>query len=476
MTYEITIALSLMRSQQRFRVANSNVFLSTSGIIIGVAVLILTLTIYDGYIQKLETIIFSIFPQVAIKSTSGLLPDKNQDELDYEAFLYPTYGDTRKNCLQVCNGENILSDSSSDNSNTVESSYMLNPQKYQAIIESLSESSQLKKTSPVILEEAKFEISIFSKTNNQKMEDKLRVLGISINSHFIVPEVHRLMDSVTPLENLKQPDTVILSDILYEKIFGKPFDSNNVNSFSIKLHLTSNIESEQQESMSKKLKVVGTFKLGIHKVADNMLITSIDTADKLLNMSEHVSMIGVSLHQPMQADILADVIRDKLDNDAIIETAVFNWRMFGDDIFNSMTLYRKMIIITLALSLIITAFNIYNNLSILILERQRQIGVMLAMGMKRTSIYKVFLIISQIEAIVGSILGIGLGLLIGFFFNDYLNQTIGNFLPVQQSQVTLNIDTSLGVIVFVCFVSALTAILSARRANNLDIVEALQAD
>ncbi|RKZ76584.1 MAG: hypothetical protein DRQ57_03500 [Gammaproteobacteria bacterium] len=58
---------------------NSNVGLSTLGIIVGVMVLILTLVIYDGYVKKMETIIFSLFPQISVKSTSGLL---DGDKLD----------------------------------------------------------------------------------------------------------------------------------------------------------------------------------------------------------------------------------------------------------------------------------------------------------------------------------------------------------------------------------------------------------
>ncbi|RKZ38659.1 MAG: hypothetical protein DRQ49_13695 [Gammaproteobacteria bacterium] len=59
---------------------NSNVGLSTLGIIVGVMVLILTLVIYDGYVKKMETIIFSLFPQISVKSTSGLLDGDKDDD------------------------------------------------------------------------------------------------------------------------------------------------------------------------------------------------------------------------------------------------------------------------------------------------------------------------------------------------------------------------------------------------------------
>ncbi len=78
MKHELDIAFSLMKSKKW--PFNSNVGLSTLGIIVGVMVLILTLVIYDGYVKKMETIIFSLFPQISVKSTSGLLDGDKDDD------------------------------------------------------------------------------------------------------------------------------------------------------------------------------------------------------------------------------------------------------------------------------------------------------------------------------------------------------------------------------------------------------------
>ncbi|MCI5190601.1 MAG: FtsX-like permease family protein [Candidatus Electrothrix sp. AS4_5] len=96
--------------------------------------------------------------------------------------------------------------------------------------------------------------------------------------------------------------------------------------------------------------------------------------------------------------------------------------------------------------------------------------------MRKSSIYKIFLFISQLQGITGSILGIALGSLLGYWFNDYLNQTLSAFLPVQGAEIRVGIGLMLGILGFVCLVCAFTSLIPAYQAGRIDTVEALQSE
>ena len=458
MNHELDIAISLMKSKKW--PFNSNVGLSTLGIIVGVMVLILTLVIYDGYVKKMETIIFSLFPQISVKSTSGLL-DGNKDD-GSDPMFEPESLFEESHCDEICAGKIILSDYSADDDAVMQSAHVFKMETLAHIIEKLQPLTALTALNPVILEEGHFKY-------NNTQEDNFRILGIkTANTAHYVPEIDRIIDEP---DVLNQPNTIIISAELYRKLFNDaPHDAVNQ---TIRLEF----QKEEKSFAPVTLKIVGVFKLGIHKIADNMIITSLPTAQTLLNMSGYASMLGISVHKPFDAEPVADSIKDILGKDESIEDVlVFQWLQVASDLFNSLNLYRNLIIVVLLMSLIITAFNIYNNLAIMILERQRQIGILLAMGIRKGAIYRIFLIISQIEGLLGSLVGIVCGVVMGYWFNIYLNSTLANFLPVQDATITVQTDIVVGIILFVCFVCALTSFIPAYRASQLDVVETLQSE
>jgi len=453
-TYEFNLAFSLMSSHRQL--INPNVILSILGITIGVMVLILTLAIYDGYVKKMETIIFSFYPQLTVKNTQGLISDDEDDELEFIS-LFGEQDDERLRCQQICSGDLILSDNSSLQEEAIlKTAHPFALENLNQIKQKLQTVPGISTALPVIFEDALFRVD--------KTEHHLRVLGITHqnNKHY-VPQVERIVDSdlLKKLSNAPKP-TILLSAELYKNLYGEDLITPR------KLWL-----QRTDSAQGLEVQVIGVFRLGIHKVADNMIIASLDTAQRLLGMNGYASMLGISLEKPFAAEQTAQFVEKQLDGEKVI---VFQWLQVASDLFNSLSLYRKMIIVILAMSILITAFNIYNNLAILILERKRQVGILIAMGVKKSSIYKIFIIISQIQGIIGSLLGIVLGTLLGYWFNDYLNQTLANFLPVQNAEISVGFGIMMGILGFVCLVCAVTSLIPAHQATRIDTVESLQTE
>ena len=112
----------------------------------------------------------------------------------------------------------------------------------------------------------------------------------------------------------------------------------------------------------------------------------------------------------------------------------------------------------------------------MILERKSLIGILMSMGVKKSVLYKIFLIISQFEAFIGVTIGLLIGGIGGYFFSHYLNQTLAEFLPVQDASVAIDAISVIGIMIFVGIVCAVTAYISARKAANLDVVQCLQSE
>jgi len=119
----------------------------------------------------------------------------------------------------------------------------------------------------------------------------------------------------------------------------------------------------------------------------------------------------------------------------------------------------------LAVSVIISIFGIVNTLVLSVYERTREIGMLRAIGMSRRQLRRVVRYESVITSIIGGILGTVLGVLFAYVVTSRLaSQGITFAVPWGQLVAFLIIAAIVGVV---------AAVLPARRASRIDILEAI---
>jgi putative ABC transport system permease protein len=116
-----------------------------------------------------------------------------------------------------------------------------------------------------------------------------------------------------------------------------------------------------------------------------------------------------------------------------------------------------------AISLLVAGVGIVNTMTISVMERTREIGVMKALGAKSRDVLLMFLSEALVTGFIGGTLGVLLGFALGGLIGRYIN------LPVSNS-----IFLGMGVVAFAITTSALSGLYPAWRAANLRPVEALR--
>jgi putative ABC transport system permease protein len=122
--------------------------------------------------------------------------------------------------------------------------------------------------------------------------------------------------------------------------------------------------------------------------------------------------------------------------------------------------------ILLAMCLIISLIGIVNTLALSVFERTREIGMLRAVGMTRRQLRRVIRYESTITAIIGGLFGIAVGLLFGWIVAQGLADQ-GLVFVVPGGQL-------IGFLIMATVFGVLAAILPARRAAKLNVLEALQ--
>jgi putative ABC transport system permease protein len=120
----------------------------------------------------------------------------------------------------------------------------------------------------------------------------------------------------------------------------------------------------------------------------------------------------------------------------------------------------------LALAVIIAIVGITNTLALSVFERTREIGLLRAVGMNRGQIRRMIRWEAVIVAVIGALLGVVLGLFFGVVVTAALSSQGITVLAIPTVQI-------LGLVIFGVVAGLLAAIMPARRAAKLNILEAI---
>jgi putative ABC transport system permease protein len=145
---------------------------------------------------------------------------------------------------------------------------------------------------------------------------------------------------------------------------------------------------------------------------------------------------------------------------------VADLKKLGDSVMNNTLMLMN---VQVALAMLIGFFGIVNTLLISVMRRTREIGLLRAVGMTGRQVGRMILIESLFIAVVGGILGVGLGLAGARWpLAMHVEQVSGYWLPLYVPWSTIGIAGAASV-----GIGLVASILPSRRAASLSVLEAI---
>ena len=123
----------------------------------------------------------------------------------------------------------------------------------------------------------------------------------------------------------------------------------------------------------------------------------------------------------------------------------------------------------LALAVIIAFVGIVNTLALSVFERVREIGLLRAVGMSRRQVRSMV----RWESVLISVLGVGLGLVVGVFFGWLLVESLQDEFPLS---FVVPVGQLLAAVVVAVLAGVLAGVLPARRAARVDVLRAITTE
>jgi ABC-type antimicrobial peptide transport system permease subunit len=140
--------------------------------------------------------------------------------------------------------------------------------------------------------------------------------------------------------------------------------------------------------------------------------------------------------------------------------------------------------VLLAILVIVVAFGIFNTILMSVLERKREFGVMLALGMRPRSLFRLVYLESLILAFVGLVIGLGIGILLVLYFQANPIELSGRELVQAMEMIgaepiltwKLKIMNPIGSVLTVLCVAVLAALypaIVASKGRPVDVLRSL---
>ncbi len=161
--------------------------------------------------------------------------------------------------------------------------------------------------------------------------------------------------------------------------------------------------------------VRGIFETGMYEYDLNLVYISIRACDNLFSM-HGAEGIAIKTTDLFNADAISRAVKDSLGG---YPYHAIDWKTQNKSLFEWMRLERYVISIVISLIILVAGFNIVSSLVMMIIEKRREIGILMGMGATSGSIMRIFMFNGVVIGLLGSTLGVGFGSLLCYLQYRY---------------------------------------------------------
>jgi len=157
------------------------------------------------------------------------------------------------------------------------------------------------------------------------------------------------------------------------------------------------------------------FDIGMTDYDSTVIFIDLPIAQEFLNLGNVAGVIQIFVDKPEKSIIY----KQDIDN-ALEEFNVFSrdWTQTNANLQEMLIVERNVMFLIFSLLLIITGINIVSGLIILVKDRSREISILRAMGMKKASIARLFIISGAKIGFFATLIGLVFGILVSIYVEN----------------------------------------------------------
>jgi ABC-type lipoprotein release transport system permease subunit len=293
------------------------------------------------------------------------------------------------------------------------------------------------------------------------------LMGIEPEQEKKVTDISERLVEGTYLEKTSRMPPILVGQKLAKKLKLKISSKLNVQIVDRSGHLS-----------SKGYRVAGIYKTASTSYDETHLFVNYTDMKEQLGMDENTAHeIAILLNKADEADLMKPSIQ-KIAGNSIVET----WKEISPEMSLLTGMMGQFMYIFVLIILIALCFGIINTMLMSVMERTKEIGMLMAVGMNKRKIFKMIIL----EAVMLTITGGVVGIIIGTAVTKYLETTPINLSLFSEGldkygfaslvYTSLSSDSVVIISILVIITGILSAIYPVRKALKLNPAEATRTD
>lgn len=165
----------------------------------------------------------------------------------------------------------------------------------------------------------------------------------------------------------------------------------------------------------RQFRVAAIFEMGMFEYDMNLVFIDIRQAQDFFGYGKGISGIELRVSDIYKASAIRESVNKKLGMPYYAK----DWMQMNRNLFSALKLEKFAMFIILILIVLVASFNIVSTLMMNVMEKQKEIAILKAMGATNTGIMSVFMIQGLLIGIIGTVIGIAGGYFLGKIINSY---------------------------------------------------------
>ncbi|HEY0351934.1 MAG TPA: FtsX-like permease family protein, partial [Gemmatimonadales bacterium] len=159
-----------------------------------------------------------------------------------------------------------------------------------------------------------------------------------------------------------------------------------------------------------KFEVTGLFDTGMFQYDNQFVVMSRETAQRFTGLGNAVSGIAVRVADPERAPEIGAALETRLG----YPYRALDWQTQNASLFSALQLEKLAMGLIIFFIMVVAAFNIVGTLTMVVTDKTKEIGILRAMGLTSTAVARVFLVQGAVIGLVGTGMGLLLGLSLAY--------------------------------------------------------------
>ncbi|MFQ5882141.1 MAG: lipoprotein-releasing ABC transporter permease subunit [Candidatus Methylomirabilales bacterium] len=229
----------------------------------------------------------------------------------------------------------------------------------------------------------------------------------------------------------------------------------------------------------KQFKVVGVFEAGMYEYDAGLAYITIPAAQGFFRMGGAVTGVEIKLDDIYQAPQVARALQEEFGFPFYVRT----WMEMNKNLFSALKLEKTVMFVILVMIVLVAAFGIVSTLTMLVMEKTKEIAILKSMGATAAGIMKIFIVDGMVIGVTGTLLGLLGGLAVTTNLDSIvqfvervfgINAFPGDVYFLDKLPHQINLPDVLAVVIVSLVISFLATLYPSWQASRLNPVEALR--